>query len=216
MKLFVRKGYHLASLAVPAKLIYTLFLIFIGLGVWSSFALYSDRIGPDLEGPAGSPSVQERYVNRAPESRTNRDAGPTLHLDGPALDLDDEGPSTTPAIALPTPPSPPEDLKRPWVLDVFHQHLFSVSVVFLILAHLFMLTGLHPAPSGVVIAIAGASSLLHVLAPVIIWKTGGWLWLMPATGATMGLSWSSMILWTFGAMWLGRRAPRSEGVIASP
>lgn len=203
MKLFVRKGYQAANLPVPAKLVYTLFLVFIAVGVWSSWVIYADRIGPELSGPTGEPSVEERYVNRPVGGPVGPSVGAELEggLGGPALDLEPEPTEAAPALA------PPEDLKRPWVLDVFHQHLFSVSVVFLILAHLFMLCGLHAAVAGSVIVVAGLSSLVHVLAPVIIWKTGGWLWLMPMTGAAMGLSWSAMILWTLGALWLVRRAP---------
>ncbi len=189
MKLFIAKGYHLAALPVPAKLVYTFFLLFIGIGLWTSWAMYRDRIGGDLQGPAGKPSVQERYVNR-PASSSNS-AGPALELDEPAQT------------------KPSEDLKKPWIMDVFHSHVFSVSVVFLILAHLFMLTRLHPAVAGGVIALGGLSSLVHVLAPVIIWQTGGWLWLMPLSGAAMGLSWTAMVVYALGAMWFGnaRAAP---------
>ena len=184
MKLFVQRGFHLSALQVPAKLIYTLFLLFVLTGLWTSWALYADRIGGDLKSAPGQPSVEERYVNRAPPAPAT--------AEGPALELDE----------APAPVSKPlEDLKKPWVMDVFHQHLFSVSVVFLILAHLFMLTRLHPAAAGTVILVAGLGGLLHVLAPVLIWKTGGLLWLMPASGATMGLSWTGMVVWTLGAMW---------------
>lgn len=193
MKLFIQKGFHLRTLSTPTRLVYTLFLVFIALGTWSSMVMYADRLGGDLRGPPGKPSVEERYVNRpAPAS-----AG------GPALELDD-------APAAAAAPAVVEDLKRPWVLDVFHQHTFSVSVVFLILAHLFVLTRLHPAISGSVVLVAGVSSLAHVLAPVIIWKTGAWLWLMPVSGAAMGISWTVMILWSLFAMWLGKPGARES------
>ncbi|MBI5610935.1 MAG: hypothetical protein HY902_18835 [Deltaproteobacteria bacterium] len=198
MKLFIAKGYHLASLAVPAKLVYSIFLLFILLGLWSSAILYSDRIGAATQSPAGQPSVQERYVNRAKEAAPRPTAGP-------ALDLGDEPPAAAPA------PVPAEDPKRAWVLDVFHQHLFSVSVVFLILAHLFMLLRLHPAFAGSVVLLSGVSALAHVLAPVIIWKTGGWLWLMPVTGAAMALTWTLMVLWSLVAMWFGAPAREDRG-----
>lgn len=182
MKIFIAKGYHLAALPVPAKLVYSLFLLFVAVGLWTSWAMYRDRIGADLQSPAGQPSVQERYVNRTAAADGGR---------GPALELGDE------------PSKPAEDLKKPWVMDVFHQHLFSVSVVFLILAHLFMLTRLHAAVAGGVIALGGLSALLHVLAPVIIWKTQGGFWLMPVSGAAMGISWTLMVGWSLGAMWFG-------------
>lgn len=188
MKLFIAKGYHLAALTVPAKLVYTLFLAFILLGLWSSALMYGERIGTQNTSEPGQISVQERYVNRPPKAVSG----------GPALELGDE-PAEPAAKAQ---AAPAEDLKRPWILDVFHQHLFSVSVVYLILAHLFMLTRLHPALAGAVIAVAGLSSLLHVLAPVIIWKTQGFFWLMPLSGAAMALSWTLMSGWTLLAMWL--------------
>ena len=78
-----------------------------------------------------------------------------------------------------------------------------MSVVFLIVAHLFMLTRLAGWLSGTVIVIAGLSALAHVLAPVLIHLTGGLLWLMPWTGGLMGASWAAMIVWSLGAMWLG-------------
>jgi hypothetical protein len=188
MKLFISKGYHLGALAVPAKLVYTLFLLFILLGLWSSALMYGERIGAQNTSDPGQISVQERYVNRPAKVVSG----------GPALDLGDE-----PAEPAPKPQAAAaEDLKRPWILDVFHQHLFSVSVVYLILAHLFMLTRLHPALAGSVIALAGLSSLLHVLAPVIIWKTSGFFWLMPVSGAAMAVSWTLMSGWTLLAMWL--------------
>lgn len=175
---------------MPAKLVYSFFLIFIGIGLWTSWAMYRDRMGSDLRGPNGQPSVEERYVDRAPAA----DHSPTTQTSGagPALELASEPPA-----------KPVEDHKKPWIMDVFHQHVFSVSVVFLILAHLFILTRLHPAVAGTVIAVAGSSALLHVLAPVIIWQTKSWLWLMPVTGAAMGLSWTLMVGWSLVAMWLG-------------
>lgn len=188
MKLFISKGYHLGALAVPAKLVYTLFLAFILLGLWSSAVMYSDRIGSQNTSDPGQLSVQERYVNRAPKAATG----------GPALELGEEPVQAKPEARA----AAAEDLKRPWILDVFHQHVFSVSVVYLILAHLFMLTRLHPAVAGTVIALAGLSGLLHVLAPVIIWKTADFFWLMPVSGAAMALTWTAMSGWTLLAMWL--------------
>ena len=201
MRLFVRQGYQLSSLQLGAKLVYTIFLLFISLGIWSSWDLYRSRIGSRLESPAGEVSVQDRYVNRVAAPPTT--SPPDATEDGPALDLEgDDDPTEAAATA-----EPAGDLKEPWVKDVFHQHLFTVSVVFLILAHLFMLTALHPWAKNAIIVLAGAGSLLHVLAPVIIWKTAGYFWLMPVTGATMGLSWTIMIVLAFVGMWFGSQRP---------
>lgn len=191
MRLFTSKGYHLASLSKLAKLVYSVFLAFTAVGLWTSWQIYADRIGGDLDGPAGEPSVAERYVAGA------RAQAPPATSDGPTLDLPPE-----PGVAAISPPA--EDVKGPWILDLTHQHAFSVSVVFLILAHLFMLTRLHAFTAGAVIGVAGVSALAHVLAPVLIHASdGGWLWLMPVSGAAMGVSWTLMVIWSALAMWLG-------------
>ena len=200
MKLFIQRGFHLGLLAVPAKLVYSIFLTFVAFGLWTSWALYAARIGPDLDGPAGRPSVTERYVTRPAPQAADPERGPVLDL-GPA--------AATGAGGSPVLP-PPEDAKGPWVLDVFHQHVFSISVVYLILAHLFMLTRLHPVLAGTTILGGGVAALAHVLAPVLIWRTGGWQWLMPLSGAAMGLTWTPMVVWSFGAMWFARPARSSE------
>lgn len=195
MKIFSSRGLHLANLAVPAKLVYTLFLAFIVLGVGSSYLIYAARVGARLRGPA--PSVAAHYLGEAEAAP----AAPPSDAGGPSLDLPPEVPEVAP---LPTDsPASQADLQWPWILDVFHQHLFTVSVVFLILAHLFMLTRLNPVLSGTTIGVAGLSSLGHVLTPVIIHLSGGGLWLMPLTGSLMAASWVFMIVWTLGAMWLG-------------
>jgi len=201
MRLFVTRGYHLASLNPLAKVTYTVFLVFIALGLWTSWEIYATRIGDRLEGPAGTPSVAERYVEAPRPAATAPGDGPQLDL--PGLDGGEEGLPSDEDTAN-------QDVKGPWVLDVFHQHTFSVSVVFLILAHLFMLTRLHAAVAGAVITLAGLSALAHVLAPVIVHETGGALWLMPVSGALMGLSWTAMVLWSLVAMWLGVGASRER------
>ena len=194
MRLFTTKGYHLASLSPLSKLVYSVFLVFTAVGLWTSWEIYASRIGGDLDGPDGAPSVAERYVAEP------RGGGGVAASDGPALDLPPEPGEASRAQA--------EDVKGPWILDVFHQHTFSVSVVFLILAHLFMLTRLQTGVAGVVIGVAGVSALAHVLAPVLIHASGGWLWLMPVSGALMGVSWTGMVAWSALAMWFRVGAPQ--------
>lgn len=201
MRLFTSKGYHLSSLSPLAKLVYSVFLLFTAIGLWTSWDIYATRIGGALDGPPGAPSVAERYV-------TGARADDTAASDGPALDLPPE-PGEAAGVAQ------VEDVKGPWILDVTHQHAFSVSVVFLILAHLFMLTRLNAWTAGVVIGVSGASALAHVLAPLLIHGSdGGWLWLMPVSGALLGVSWTAMVAWTALAMWFhvsARQGARPPG-----
>ena len=200
MRVFAARGYHLVSLSPLAKGVYSIFLMFVSIGLWTSWEIYVTRIGGALEGPRGTPSVAERYVEARMAALEATGGGPRLDLEGLGGVESSRGDGAG-----------DEDLKAPWVLDVFHQHTFTVSVVFLILAHLFMLTRLHTALAGVVIAVAGVSALAHVLAPVLIHGTGGWLWLMPVSGALMGVSWTAMVAWSLVAIWFGVGAARDSG-----
>jgi len=182
VKLFIQRGGRLAALPLPAKLVYSGFLVFIAIGTWTSWDLYAERV-------ATEDAVKERYVPAPPPA-------PEEPVGGPVLDLEGDEPVAAAEA--------PEDLKGPWVMEVFHQHVFSIGVVWLILAHLFMLCGLGPGAKSAVIAVSGVSSLGHVLAPPIIWKTGGFLWLMPVSGAAMGITWTLMIVITFVSLWVHR------------
>ncbi|MAE70098.1 MAG: hypothetical protein CME06_06475 [Gemmatimonadetes bacterium] len=178
MKVFTGNGYHVASLPLPVKCVYTLFLICIALGIWSSVEIHRVRVG-DADG------VAARYVGESAASNG-------VAASGPSIELPFGDDSATPEI----------DLEWTWILDLFHQHIFSIAVVYLILAHLFVLTGLPPAFSGGIVFIAGAAALAHTAAPLLIHWSGGLLWLMPVSGAAMAISWSVIVLWTLWAMWL--------------
>ncbi len=192
------RGYHLAGLPVAAKLVYTIFLVFILLGLWSSVEIYEVRLGWDLQ---GSPSVHERYVGGGAKIAAEPAGGPSLDL---PPDEAVDGDVTAPVGEE---PDSIAESKWPWVLDVFHQHLFSISVIWLVLAHLFMLTRLHPAISGTVIILSGIASLMHVVAPVIINRLEIGHWLMPVSGTAMALTWLLMIGWSLMAMWFGVGRP---------
>lgn len=189
------RGYHLAGLSVAAKLVYTIFLLFVLLGIWSSVEIYDTRLGGTAAAGAQG-AVAERYGQPVAPSQPG-DGGPDLELPPP------DGAVVATAGA----DEPQGDARWGWILDVFHQHLFSICVVWLVLAHLFMLSRLHPAITGAVVITSGIVTLLHVLAPLIIYQTGAVLWLMPVTGVGMAATWLMMTLWTALAMWFGLGRP---------
>ena len=196
MKIFIMRGYHLAGLSVAAKLVYTIFLLFVMLGLWSSVEIYETRVGWQTAAADGRDSVLARYGPPATAAQP-LSGGPTLDLppdEGVAAPADGGGDELAAA-------------RWSWLLDVFHQHLFSICVVWLVLAHLFMLTRLHPAITGTVVILSGVVSLLHVLAPLIIFKAGGLTWLMPLSGVGMAITWLLMTGWTGMAMWFGFGRP---------
>ena len=170
-------------------------MIFVLLGIWSSIEIYETRLGGHDEG-AEQVTMAARY---------GRPVAPPRQADGgPELDLPPADGGAEVAVA---------DLDQltnarwGWIMDVFHQHLFSICVVWLVLAHLFMLTRLHPALTGGVVIASGVLTLLHVLAPLVMFQTGAMFWLMPVSGAGMGATWLLMTLWTGLAMWFGFGRP---------
>ena len=196
MKIFIMRGYHLADLSVAAKLVYSIFLIFVLLGMWSSVEIYEARVGWQQNAAEGRDSVLARYGPPATAARPSEG--------GPNLDLPPDEEAAAPADGG------VDELaaaRWSWILDVFHQHLFSICVVWLVLAHLFMLTRLHPAITGAVVILSGVVSLLHVLAPLIIFQTAGLSWLMPLSGAGMAVTWLLMTGWPGVAMWFGFGRP---------
>ncbi len=197
------RGYHLAGLSNTAKLVYSIFLGFIVLGMWSSIEIYDQRIGSELQGAPGSTSVRGRYLDHQTPGAGAAADGPTMELPPEeGLAGEDEGAASAGKWA--------------WILDVFHQHVFSISVVWLVLAHLFMLTRLHPMISGVVILLSGLASMSHVLAPLIIHQLDTGAWLMPVSGIAMALTWLVMVAWTFMAMWFGLGRPVAPDAMSGP
>ena len=81
-----------------------------------------------------------------------------------------------------------------------------MPVFLLIIAHLFMLTGLSSTAKTVWIACGWLSAFVHLLAPWLI-RYGGtaWSFTYPTSGALMGLALSVMTIYPIVVMWLPRR-----------
>ena len=89
------------------------------------------------------------------------------------------------------------------LLEVTHFHLFTVPVFLLIIAHLFMLTGLSVRAKTAWIAGGWISSLLHLAAPWLIHYGSASLgWLFPLSGALMALTLSVMTIYPVIVMWI--------------
>jgi hypothetical protein len=95
------------------------------------------------------------------------------------------------------------------LLEVTHFHLFTVPVFLLIIAHLFMLTGLSSTAKSAWIVTGWGAAFVHLLAPWLI-RYGGTLWTFtyPLSGAAMGLALGVMTVYPLIVMWM----PRPEGV----
>ena len=197
MRQFARP-FPIARLSLEARVLYTGFLVFLGLGFASSVWLYADSFG----GLSGRGATEYYRGGAAPAPAPGSGDGPALELppDGPALELPGEAVEAAPLR-----------LEKParQVMETFHFHLFTVPVVLLIVGHLFMLTALSVRLKVGVIAVATVATFVHLLAPLLVRFSGpGWGWLMPVSVVGAALGWLPMLVWPLWEMW--RPQPPSE------
>jgi len=187
MRQFASGGFRIWNLSPEAKLVYTGFGLMSLLALAVSILLYEDMVGPRTGGVVG-------YYAGA-KSTAPTVAAPTTgpKLDLPALDEDD------------APPSIQIKVSYRKLLETTHFHLFTVPVFLLIIAHLFMLTGLSTRTKATWVALGWLSSLLHLAAPWLIrFASPAWHLLYPISGALMTVSLGIMTVYPIVVMWLPR------------
>lgn len=177
MRQFASSGLKIWNLGREAKVLYTIFCVF-ALAAYGVSVLYAkDLIGL-----------------RTRDSRLYY-AGGTVESAAPA----------DPRIQVPEEAASPmrEPISYRHLLEVTHFHLFTLPVFLLIVAHLFMLTGLGArAKLGWILA-CGLGSLVHVAAPWIVRYAGGFAILLPSSGAIMLGAFAFMTAYSVYAMWRG-------------
>lgn len=189
MRQFASSGFRIWNLSREAKLVYTGFGLFALLALFVSALFYEDLVGPRTAGVAGYYAGAATATASAPAATGGG---------GPKIELPDEAKSSERITVAVT-------YRK--LLEVTHFHLFTVPVFLLIIAHLFMLTGLSSTAKMVWIAAAWLSSLLHLAAPWLIRYGGaGWSWSYPASGAVMAVALTVMTVYPIVVMWL----PRAE------
>jgi hypothetical protein len=178
MRQFASSGFRIWNLGREAKVIYTIFAAFALAAYVVSVLYYDDLMGLRTAGARGY------YAGGAVES-------PISSRGGPVLELPDEA-------AHPV----REPISYRHLLEVTHFHLFTVPVFLLIVAHLFMLTGLSPGSKLAWILGAGISALVHVAAPWWVrYGGGGAAVVMPVSGAAMLASFGFMTAYSIAMMW---------------
>jgi hypothetical protein len=159
MKDFVRSAGRLRALPFPARLTYSVFLVFTLIALAFTAWLGADMLGPDLrridEYYAGTRETvsahgDETAADSGIGSRPNVDGG-----GGPRIDL--------PSEALAPLPDDPIPLRK--LLEVTHFHLFSMPVYLMILSHLFMLSSMGGRAKALWIVLGSAGVALHIAAP---------------------------------------------------
>jgi hypothetical protein len=189
---FASSGFRIWNLSREAKLIYTGFGLFSLAAIVVSMMFYEDLVGPKTAGVAGYYAGGRR---EAPATATATGGG-----GGPKIELPAEA-ATSEQITV--------AVTYRKLLEVTHFHLFTVPVFLLIIAHLFMLTGLSSTAKTVWIATGWLAAFVHLLAPWLI-RYGGAMWSFtyPVSGAAMGLALGVMTVYPLIVMWM----PRREGV----
>ena len=185
MKDFTRPRGRLRSLPLPARVVYSVFLVFtlaaLGVTLW---------LGADMVG-AGLGRLGEYYAGITPDA-------PAAHAPKPDS-------SSGPALELPAEldaPPPPEPMPLRKLLEVTHFHLFSMPVYLLILSHLFMLGRARDATKLAWITIGTLGTAGHVVAPWIARAASpGSTALYALSGSAMLASMLVMTLWPLYEMW---------------
>jgi hypothetical protein len=182
---FASSGFRLWNLGREAKVVYTAFGLFSLLALLVSVLFYEDLVGPRSGG------VAAYYAGSVADAHATPKQG-----GGPHIELPDE-----------TPPSPiTVAVSYRKLLEVTHFHLFTVPVFLLIIAHLFMLTGLSPTAKLAWIAAAWLSALVHLGAPwVIRYGSAALAWLYPLSGGVMALATIVLTVYPIVVMWLPHR-----------
>ena len=193
MRQFASSGFRIWNLSREAKLIYTGFGLFSLMAIVVSMMFYEDLVGPKTAGVAGY------YAGAAHAS--DKSAATAAGGGGPKIEMPDDA-----AAATRTSEQITVAVTYRKLLEVTHFHLFTVPVFLLIIAHLFMLTGLSSTAKTVWIAAGWLSAFVHLLAPWLI-RYGGaaWSFTYPTSGALMGLALSVMTIYPIIVMWLPRR-----------
>lgn len=182
MRQFASSGFRIWNLSREAKLVYTGFALFSLLAIVVSMLFYEDLVGPRTAGVAGY-YAGVKAAAAAPAAAAGG---------GPQIELPAEATAERITVAV--------TYRK--LLEVTHFHLFTVPVFLLILAHLFMLTGLSSTAKSAWIAAGWLSALLHLGAPWLIRFGGaGWSWLYPLSGAAMGLALAVMTVYPIVVMW---------------
>lgn len=196
MRELAKKNQPLTRIPVPNRLVYTVFLLFAAAGMLTATLLAHDGPGWTTDsiakyylGEDGDASVDDTDADD--EATSDAPAGPVIELPG----FDPAAGST--AARAPARIHHPRSYRQ--ILENTHQHLFTMPVLFLVLAHLFA-RARFPKPVirlGVGLAAFGLAG--HIGAPWLVRYLGAsWSWFMLLTLIALL---SGMLLMLFGSLW---------------
>jgi hypothetical protein len=185
MKDFTRSRGRLRSLPLPARVVYSVFLLFTLAAMAATAWLGQQMVGADLS------RLGNYYAGKPPPGAQLEQAAAPSGA-GPAMDLPPEA-ETAPAAE-------PMPLRK--LLEVTHFHLFSMPVYLLILSHLFMLARGRDATKVLWITLGTLGVAGHVAAPWLARAdAASSLVLYGGTGALLGASFGVMSIVPLWDMW---------------
>jgi hypothetical protein len=189
MRQFASSSFRLWNLGRAARLLYTSFCVLTFLGITSSVLYYEDLVGNGTRG------IQRYYAGQAEAPRA--EGAPVAGGGGPAIEMPEEAEQGKPIVVAVT-------YRK--LLEVTHFHLFTLPVVLLIVAHLFLATGLGDRAKLWWIAAAIASVFLHLASPWLVrYGSARLAFLHVLSGAALTLTMSVLTLYPAIVMW--RRPP---------
>jgi hypothetical protein len=186
MRQFSSSGFRLWNLGREARVLYSAFCVLTFLGTVSSALYYEDLVGVGTRGIA-------RYYAGASTEASRPAAAPSAANGGPVIDMPEEAESGRPIVVA---------VSYRKLLEVTHFHLFTMPVVLLIVAHLFLATGLRDRTKfgWIVAGIAGVT--LHLATPWLVRYGGaGLAFLHAVSGLALTLSMSVLTLYPVVVMW---------------
>jgi hypothetical protein len=196
MRQFASSGFRLWNLGREAKVLYSSFCLLTFLGVASSALYYGDLVGTGMGGVRRYYAGEDAPSVPPPEPPAGAAAGRARPA--PAIEIPEEVERSRPPIVV--------AVTYRKLLEVTHFHLFTMPVVLLIVAHLFLATGLRDATKLAWIVAGAASVALHLATPWLVRYGSPSLALLHAvSGAALTLTMSVLTLYPVLAMW--RRPP---------
>jgi hypothetical protein len=185
---FSSGGFRLWNLSLEAKLVYSFFGLFALAALAISALFYEDLVG------TGTAGVKGYYA-------------------GEAAAAPEKGAKGGPEIVLPDEKAAPMAVAVTYrkLLEVTHFHLFTVPVFLLIIAHLFMQTGLSTRAKAGWIVGGWVAAGVHLAAPWLVRYGGaGWAAVYGWSGAALGVTSGVLTGYPIWAMWLGGKRRAEE------
>jgi hypothetical protein len=185
----------LERLSLEARIVYTGFCLFLLFGYGTSAWIYADD-----ELGLSAASAERYYLGEDARSTIEHTALAKTEIvtGGPRIDVPE---SDAPGLRLAKPPRQ--------VMETFHFHLFSVPVVLLIVAHLFMMSRMTTRTKASIIALASLATFVHIaLPPLIRFAHPSLAALLFPSALAMGVLWTYMTFVPVYEMWRFASYPR--------